>query len=67
MGNPVVGDFKYGRIGDKKICDRMLLHSYRCEMKLEGRGYDFVAPAPAEFRKLFGGVTYSNSIFSLHQ
>jgi 23S rRNA pseudouridine955/2504/2580 synthase len=53
IGNSVIGDFKYGRIKDKKISDRMLLHSYRMEVELGGKGYEFTSPPPEEFGKFF--------------
>jgi 23S rRNA pseudouridine955/2504/2580 synthase len=53
IGNSVIGDFKYGRIKDKKISDRMLLHSYRMEVELDGKKYEFTSPPPEEFGKFF--------------
>jgi 23S rRNA pseudouridine955/2504/2580 synthase len=72
IGNPVVGDFKYGKVNDKRICNRMLLHSHRCEVEFDGKVYDFVAPAPDEFGKLFKRIYstlkfYCNNKNNLHK
>jgi 23S rRNA pseudouridine955/2504/2580 synthase len=53
IGNPVVGDFKYGKIRDRSISDKMLLHSYKIELDLGIDGetkYNLVAPIPTEFK-----------------
>lgn len=50
MGNPIVGDKKYGNI-DNPI-KRMALHAYKLEFKLNNKEYVFKIDYPNEFNKL---------------
>ncbi|MDR0571436.1 MAG: RluA family pseudouridine synthase [Rickettsiales bacterium] len=54
IGNPVVGDFKYGNLdANKGVCGKMLLHSHKIQMELDGKAYNLHAPVPASFKKFF--------------
>lgn len=50
MGNPIVGDKKYGNI-DNPI-KRMALHAYKLEFKLNNKKFSFKIDYPNEFNKL---------------